>query len=59
MNLFDYYTGKINKKDTMNLVIENGSYTTKEEIELRKKRFVKLLKNQIYGRVLLVLIMII
>ena len=33
MNLFDYYTGKINKKDTMNLVIENGSYTTKEEIE--------------------------
>ena len=41
MNLFDYYTGKINKKDTMNLVIENGSYITKEEIELRKKRFVK------------------
>ena len=41
MNLFDYYTGKLNKKDRMNLVIEDGSYATKEEIELRKKRFVK------------------
>ena len=31
MNLFDYYTGKINKEDTMNLVMENGKYETKEE----------------------------
>lgn len=41
MNLFDYYTGNLTKNETMNLVIENGSYATKEEIERRKKRFVK------------------
>ncbi len=41
MNLFDYYTGEINKDKTMNLVIEDGSYATKEELENRKKRFVK------------------
>lgn len=41
MNLFDYYTGNINKKHTMNLVIEDGSYATKEEIEKRKKHFIK------------------
>ena len=41
MNLFDYYTGDLNKHERMNLVIEDGSYATKEEIELRKKRFVK------------------
>jgi len=41
MNLFDYYTGDLNKQERMNLVIEDGSYATKEEIELRKKRFVK------------------
>lgn len=41
MNLFDYYTGEINKDKNMNLVIEDGSYATKEEIEKRKKRFVK------------------
>ena len=41
LNLFDYYTGKINKKDTMNLVLENGKYATKEEIEKRKKQFVR------------------
>ena len=45
MNLFDYYTGDINKKDKMNLVIENGSYATKQEIERRKKRFVKYAEN--------------
>ncbi|MBE6150508.1 MAG: hypothetical protein E7162_01650 [Firmicutes bacterium] len=41
MNLFDYYTGNINKRHTMNLVVEDGSYATKEEIEKRKKQFVK------------------
>ncbi len=45
MNLFDYYTGELNKNDRMNLVIENGSYATKKEIELRKKRFVKYAEN--------------
>ena len=41
MNLFDYYTGDLTKDETMNFVIENGSYATKDEIEKRKKRFVK------------------
>ncbi len=41
MNLFDYYTGNINKKHTMNLVIEDGNYATKEELEKRKKQFIK------------------
>ena len=45
MNLFDYYTGELNKNDKMNLVIENGSYATKEEIEKRKKQFVKYAEN--------------
>ncbi len=45
MNLFDYYTGELNKNDRMNLVIENGSYATKKEIELRKKKFVKYAEN--------------
>ena len=45
MNLFEYYTGNLTKKETMNLVIEDGSYATKEEIERRKKRFVKYAEN--------------
>ena len=45
MNLFDYYTGEINKKDTMNLVMENGKYATKEEIKKRKKDFIKYIEK--------------
>ena len=45
MNLFDYYTGELNKNERMNLVIEDGSYATKEEIEKRKKRYVKYAEN--------------
>ena len=45
MNLFEYYTGNINKKENMNLVIEDGSYATKDEIKKRKKRFVKYVEN--------------
>lgn len=45
MNLFDYYTGELNKNERMNLVIEDGSYATKEEIEKRKKRFVRYAEN--------------
>lgn len=41
MNLFEYYVGNLTKKETMNLVIENGNYATPEEIERRKKRFIK------------------
>lgn len=41
MNLFEYYVGNLTKKETMNLVIENGKYAIPEEIERRKKRFIK------------------
>lgn len=45
MNLFDYYTGELNKNERMNLVIEDGSYATKAEIEKRKKCFVRYAEN--------------
>lgn len=44
MNLFDYYTGKINKNEKVNLVLENGNYATEEEIERRKKDYKKYIK---------------
>ena len=37
MNMIDYFTGKINKHENINLVLENGKYATKEELEKRKK----------------------
>ena len=45
MNLFEYYKANLTKKKKMNLVIKDGSYATKEEIEKRKKRFVKYAEN--------------
>ncbi len=41
MNLFEYYVGNLTKKETMNLVIENGTYASPAEIERRKKRFIR------------------
>lgn len=37
LSMIDYFTGKINKHDDCNLVLENGKYATKEEIDKRKK----------------------
>ena len=45
MSMFDYYTGNINKDKTMNLVIENGKYATKDIIEKRKKQYAKYIKD--------------
>jgi hypothetical protein len=45
MSMFDYYTGKLTKEDTMNLVIENGKFATESEVEKRKKLAVKYLEN--------------
>jgi hypothetical protein len=45
MNLFDYYTGVINKKERMNLILENGKLATKSDIEKRKKEYVKYINN--------------
>ena len=45
MSMYDYYTGKLTKEDTMNLVIEDGSFATEKEVENRKKLAVKYLDN--------------
>ena len=45
ISMFDYYTGKLTKDDTVNLVLENGKFATEKEIEKRKKQAVKYLEN--------------
>lgn len=45
MNIFDYYTGDINKSEKMNLILENGKLADKEDIRKRKKQYSKLIKN--------------
>ncbi len=45
MSMYDYYTGKLTKEDTMNLVIEDGTFATEKEVEKRKKLAVKYLEN--------------
>lgn len=45
MNMIDYYTGKINKHDHINLIIEDGSYATDDELKNRKKRYGKYIKD--------------
>lgn len=45
MSMYDYYTGKLTKEDTMNLVIEDGTFATEKEVEKRKKLAVKYLDN--------------
>lgn len=45
MSMYDYYTGKLTKEDTMNLVIEDGSFATEKEVEKRKKLAIKYLDN--------------
>lgn len=45
MTMYDYYTGELNKNKTMNLILENGKYASREEVERRKKRAVKYLEN--------------
>ena len=45
MSMYDYYTGKLTKEDTMNLIIEDGTFATEKEVEKRKKLAVKYLEN--------------
>lgn len=45
MSMYDYYTGKLTKEDTMNLIIEDGSFANEKEVEKRKKLAVKYLDN--------------
>lgn len=41
INMFDYYEGRINKKEKVNLILENGNCATEEEIIKRKKQYLK------------------
>lgn len=43
--MFDYYQGKLTKKDTMNIILENGEYATEEDIIKRKKEYSKYIEN--------------
>lgn len=45
MSMYDYYTGKLTKENTMNLIKEDGTFTTEKEVEKRKKLAVKYLDN--------------
>ena len=44
-NLVDYFTGKINKNENINLVLENGNYATEEEKDKRKNYMLKQFNN--------------
>lgn len=41
ISMFDYYVGKINKEERVNLVLENGKYATEEEVAKLKKQYQK------------------
>ena len=45
LNLVDYFTGKINKHEDINLIMENGKYATQEEKEKRKRYIAKQFNN--------------
>lgn len=45
MTMFDYYTGDLNKKETMNLVKEEGKYATAKDIEIRKNLYKKYIND--------------
>ena len=45
ITMYDYYTGELNKNKAMNLILENGKYASREEVERRKKKAVKYLEN--------------
>ena len=53
MNMLDYFTGKINKHENINLVLEDGHYATKEEYDRRKKYINKQFKNSNVWRLVL------
>ena len=36
MSMYDYYTGKLTKENTMNLIKEDGTFATEKEVEKKK-----------------------
>ena len=53
MSMLDYFTGKINKNENINLILEDGHYATKEEYERRKKYISKQFNNSNVWRLVL------
>lgn len=53
LNMLDYFTGKINKNEDINLVLEDGHYATQEEYENRKKYIDKQFKKSNVWRMVL------
>lgn len=53
MNMLDYFTGKINKHENINLVLEDGHYAIKEEYDRRKKYINKQFNNSNVWRLVL------
>lgn len=43
--MYDYYTGKLTKEQTVNLILENGEFATEKAVEKRKKQAVKYLEK--------------
>src|SRR5574344_25567 len=50
INLFDYYSEDINKKDKMNIMLENGKMATPNQIELRRKEYGKYILDRNLAR---------
>lgn len=53
LSMIDYFTGKINKENEINFVLENGEYSTGEELNKRKKYISKQFKNSNIWQVVL------
>lgn len=53
LNLVDYFTGKINKHEDINLIMENGKYATQEEKEKRKRYIAKQFNNSNLWQIML------
>ncbi len=45
INMFDYYAGKINDHQETNLIMKNGKYATKEDMDNLKKEYTKYFEN--------------
>lgn len=50
MNIFDYYSGDINKNEKMNIMLEDGNYATENQIKFRKKQYEKYIENSNLAR---------
>lgn len=45
INMFDYFDGTLTKDKHINIMLENGKFATKEDIDKRKNDYVKYIEN--------------